>query len=315
MTYDSSSPTVSCVVCHGEGGHPGSPHSSPPDPCYDCGGSGRVPFVARTEDFLAAVAALDARKQEQAAHRERTIREAVVPAYVAAVQAARPRAPAFLRAGEEGSGEALYLGVREWARAYLKPTAFDAVEAPLVEPFTAEQERIGALAREADQEVGRLAPWAVFRATTERIEVYRPYSGVYSSQGFGQDSYLRADCAIRVAVLKARGFDAETVPIVEAKTEGAPVRALGTFHYGPGYRVLANAPPELRRALPSWRLDDQRLLDATHPANLKVLFGGMFPYAGSWDWPAAKRERRDYYSFQIHRANEDAHLLLNRGPT
>lgn len=306
--YDSRHPTVRCSACV-DGGAPGSAHSSPPDPCPTCGGWQRVPFVERTDDFRAALAALDALRAEQVAHHEGVLREAAA-CVRRAVEAApkgrkkRPPAPEEAAARDVSSH---YLDTCTWAREAIGLAACNAAEAHLLKPHEEEQSRFSERIEAKKAEVASLALSAVFPLAAEKTKVYEPPYGAYSSQGWGKNGYLEAYCMIRVAILQARGFTATVEHTDRPRHHGS-----GTVRE---FRVEANAPPEVAHALRYWRLDDQRLILATNPANLKVLFGGMFPYAGAWDWPEAKRERRDHASFDAHRANEDAHLNLNGGRT
>lgn len=189
--------------------------------------------------------------------------------------------------------QAWWSEVGKWAKKHVDVDAFIT---PLREPIAAELERLAERKEELEEELRTLALTTVF----ERVPgaVIKMYTASEMRDG---SLYPRAQCAIRVALLEARGFTAFTREVeVDGRTTGMA--------------VFADARPEVQYALKSWRLDDVRLLKAVGAANLKVLFGPFFSYAGYWDWPVNQRETRDDESFAKHRASEDAHMAVNRQP-
>lgn len=185
----------------------------------------------------------------------------------------------------------------KWARTWLGPQVgiwYDGIGAAIKEKANvayAERERN----RDLMAEAALFAVWE--RVPGAETVVYVSGRHAFASQGNGAAMYMEAACKLRLAVLQARGF-------------AAHIRMTSDFGVDQ-LDVVADCDVEVAAALKFWRLDDQRLLDVTHPANLKVVFGGMFPFAGSWDWPKEKRETRESESFRLQRENEDAHTRVN----
>lgn len=212
-------------------------------------------------------------------------------ALIAEVRRLKPKAKLPRYEADEKYPGSRYSETAAWAKQHIEVDAFIA---PLVAPAQAEHARLSALREAAEERMEELGPLAVFeRIPGARNVVYtdtdhrsQPHPGFYQ----------RAACELRAAILAARGFEVDVV---------------GVKH---GSEVRSDAPPEVAAVLRYWRLDDTRLLATVGAANLKVLFHPMFPYAGYWDWPVASRERREDASFAKHRANEDAHLAVNRAP-
>jgi hypothetical protein len=157
------------------------------------------------------------------------------------------------------------------------------------------QERRNELRDELDRVLARM----VFEADHDADPETWPKILV-SSSGYNQPhdgSYQEGYANLRAAVLTARGF--------KTRIERAER----------GYSLYANVRAEdldlLKMALRTWYLDEVRLLEVTHPLNLKVLIGPMWPYAGRWDAPK-NLVSREHELFRTLRENEEAHLEVNR---
>lgn len=235
-------------------------------------------FAAKLREREALLPAIDA--LEHAAF------DAAVAELVALMAVERPKAkpPAF----EAPRAMARFSAAMTWAS---KHGISRDVPLTSFEPFLARRDAVFTQRNALAAEIEALAPYAVFAKTdtSETVYIDRDLRNQPN-----EDYYRQCSCNLRVAVLSARGFTTRMEAVAG------------------GYEVFANAPAEVRAALAYWYLDDRRMLVAVGFANLKVLFSPYYPYAGFWDWPESQRKGRDHPSFEAMRANEDAHLEMNR---
>lgn len=217
---------------------------------------------------------------------------AITEALLAEVARRKPKATPIRWESVEGHEQHRLSETTRWASRHLGAAEVAAVQQTVLVPFQAEADGLVAETAKAEEREDELAALAIFaRVLGAKNVVYTDTSHRNQSD---ERFYRETSCLLRRAILCARGFEASVEPIEH------------------GYRVVSDAPPEVGSALRHWRLDDVRLLAEVGAANLKVLFHPSFPYAGYWDWPMDKRERRTDPSFNVHRANEDAHLAINR---